>query len=96
VTFKVEFENISRLKSVEIEWLFLPEEIKIEYFTDPTVMVWDVVKPWYRLKSRTKGKEFYQDKQMFRNMVFAKGIRIVMRGAGAEKRYGIKDIKVKT
>jgi hypothetical protein len=54
-SFKVEFKNISRLKTVEIEWLFLPDEIKIEYFTNPDIMVWDVVKPWYRLKARVSG-----------------------------------------
>ena len=62
--FKVEFAGISRLKSVEIEWMFLPEEIKIEYFTDPNLMVWDVAKPWYRLQKR-KEKEFFVDRQVF-------------------------------
>jgi len=95
VSFKVEFENISRLKNIEIEWLFLPDEIKIEYFTDSAVMVWDVVKPWYRLQAKGS-KAFYKDKQSFKNMVFAKGIRIVMRGSGKERRYGIQSINVQT
>ena len=83
------------MKAVTIEWLFLPDEIKIEYFTDPKLMVWDVAKSWYRLKAVSQ-KAFLTDKQSFRYMLFAKGIRIVMRGAGTGLRYGIKSVKVHT
>jgi len=51
IVFKVEFGNISRMKAVTIQWLFLPDEIKIEYYTDPKLMVWDVAKGWYRLQA---------------------------------------------
>lgn len=70
LVFKVEFKSISRLKSVSIEWLFLPEEIKIEYYTDPKLMVWDIAVPWYRLQA-AKSKAFYTDKQVFKHMLFA-------------------------
>jgi len=95
VVFKVDFEQISRLKSIKVQWTFLPEEIKIEYYTDPKLMVWDVAKNWYRLQKKTAEAHVW-DHQVFRYMLFAKGIRIVMRGTGPSARYGIQSIQAFT
>ena len=34
MTFKVEFRDVTRVKTVEITWIIVPNEIKIEYSSD--------------------------------------------------------------
>jgi len=51
IVFKIELAEISRIKRIDVEWLFAPRQIKIEYSSDN--YLYDIGKMWYKLRDIT-------------------------------------------
>ena len=76
VVFKIELEEVNRIKKIEIRWQFLPKQVKIEYSSDN--YLYDIGKMWYRLAGTEVTNVL--DTQIFSRMIFAKQIKITMKG----------------